>query len=118
MSTKRSTVMFATRLDRHGGGEYLAGFAHDERVARIYFYKPVERVVVRDLHEGEVGDYWAWWDAKKARFDFVFPSRSLVDMCFPYGSKIETEKGNGEIVNVFVETSDETSRETSVFQQS
>jgi len=110
MSTTRSTVMFATRLDCHGGGEHLSGFAHDERVATLYFYKPVERVVVRDLCEGEVGDYWAWWDTKKGRFDYVFPSRSLVDMCFPYGAKIETERGNGEIVNVFVETSDETSR--------
>lgn len=104
MSTVRSTVMFATRLDRHDEGEYLSGFTHDERVAKIYFYKPVERVVVRDVREGEIGDYWAWWDAKKARFDFVFLSSSLVDMCFPYGSEIETEKGNGEIVNVFVET--------------
>lgn len=104
MSVERSTVMHVTRLDRHDGGTYLAGFAHDEQVAKLYYFdKPIERVVVRDLREGESSEYWAWWDAKKGQFDFVFLSREMVAMCFPYGPDIETEKGNGEIGNVMVE---------------
>lgn len=113
MSTERSTVMRATRLEHHREGTYLSGFAHSERIAKLYFDKPVERVVVRDLHEGETSTYWAWWDAQEKRFDFVYTSRSLVEMCFPYGSKVEVERGNGEIVNVFAASQNETSNETS-----
>lgn len=103
MSIERRSVMFATRLDRHDGGTYLSGFTHDENVAKLFFGKPVERVHVRDLQEGETSEYWAWWDATKTQFDFVFLSRGAVVMCFPYGASIETKKGNGEIVNVMVE---------------
>lgn len=99
----RSTVMYATRLPKHNGGTYLSGFAHSEQIAKLNFYKPVERVTVRNLREGETSEYWAWWDTKAKRFDYVFMGRSLVDMCFPYGSKVETEKGNGEIVNVAID---------------
>lgn len=105
MSTERSTVMYATRLPKHGGGTYLAGFMHSEQVAKICFYKPVERVAVRDMREGETSECWAWWDAKDGRFDFVFASWAGVEMCFPYGSEVERKKGNGEVVNVAIEES-------------
>ena len=98
--TIRSTIMFATRLERHDSGTCLAGFMRDEQVAKLCFYKPVERVVVR---EGETSEYWAWWDARETQFRYVFLSRVQIDMCFPYGSDVETKKGNGEIVNVMIE---------------
>lgn len=98
----RSTIMYATRL-QEPDGECLAGFMHDEYIAKICFYKPVERFVVRDLCDGEASEYWAWWDARKQRFECVFPHRSGVAICFPYGPEVETQRGNGEVVNVMVE---------------
>jgi hypothetical protein len=106
MNNERSTVMYATQLPRHNGGTYLSGFAHSEPLAKLFFGKPVEQVVVRDLHEGEASEYWAWWDARNGRFDYVFLSRWGVEMCFPYGTRIESEKGNGEVVNVTIDESE------------
>ncbi len=95
--------MYATRLPSHRGGTYLSGFAHREKVAELFYRKPVERFAVRDLSEGETSIYWAWWDAKERRFHFVFPHRSGVEICFPYGTKCKVDAGEGEVVNVFIE---------------
>ena len=46
---------------------------------------------------------WAWWDTKDKEFQFVFAFRGAVEMCFPYGTKIEEELGRGKLLAVTVE---------------
>ncbi len=47
-------------------------------------------------------DYWGWWDAKKEKFSLIFGKHFLLEMCFPYGTKIEEERGNGKAYRINV----------------
>lgn len=65
----------------------------------------VFEVLVRELQDGETSPYWAWWDNAKKCFPppMIWGHKSLVEMCFPYGSQVEADKGRGEMCNVVVE---------------
>ncbi len=63
---------------------------------------PIVRVRVADIQLGEVSTYYAWWDNKEERFCMIFPHRQAVEICFPYGSKAEEERGRGHVLNVSV----------------
>ncbi len=63
----------------------------------------VYKFAVRDLREGEVSDYWAWWNKEKSHFQFVYPSKMLVEVCFPYALDTPQAKERGELTNVVVE---------------
>jgi len=45
---------------------------------------------------------WAFWDKSKKEFKFIFPSKVVVEMCFPDGGKSHIEAGTGDIVEVEV----------------
>ena len=53
--------------------------------------------------------YWGWWDlhgvggAKRQKFMFVHYAKGLVEMCFPYGTEIAEEHGEGKLMPVQVE---------------
>jgi hypothetical protein len=61
------------------------------------------KVKVREATKEEKPTHYAWWDNKENEFEFIFPSWLQVDMCFPYGSKIEVETGTGNILGIVVE---------------
>jgi len=44
--------------------------------------------------------YWAWWDIAGQRWTMVFPNKKLVEICFPYGSKAEEDRGRGKLLPV------------------
>ena len=100
---KRSFVCYATT---HPSGRFYS-FMYDPRVASLFGLEEADvfRVRVRDLNEGEASGYWAWWSTEKEHFipGMIWPEKGLVEMCFPYGSKAEVERGRGEVVNVVVE---------------
>lgn len=56
-------------------------------------------------------DYWGWLGADKNYYHFVFYHKSLMEMCFPYGSKAEEERGRGRAVNLIVQFVEEVSAE-------
>lgn len=58
------------------------------------------RVVPVQQEEAQASDYWAWWSNDKQKIQFVWASKTQVEMCFPYGTAIETKAGRGEIVRV------------------
>ncbi len=47
--------------------------------------------------------YWGWWDNEDRAFTLVFPSKNLIEICFPYGTKGETKRGRGWVLPVMVE---------------
>jgi hypothetical protein len=107
----RSTVCYATE-----DGRGFKSFMYGPFVASLFGLKQDEvfRVVVRDLKEGEVSKYWAWWNSERKEFipGMIWPHPSGVEMCFPYGTAIMTKEGKGEKVNVFVERHVESSAES------
>lgn len=88
---------------------------HQSRPYLSYFFSHVVQVKMcmdsrrpLPIYETEVsaGDdpngYWGWWDAERQEFCFVFVKRLLVEVCFPYGSKAEEERGRGKLMPVRV----------------
>lgn len=53
----------------------------------------------------EDGDWWGWYAPEETgkKLNFIFDSKSLLEMCFPYGSEVEEKKGTGRIVCLRVE---------------
>lgn len=47
--------------------------------------------------------YWGWWDNEDKEFQFIYYGKFLVEMCFPYGCKVEEEAGKGKLMPVHVE---------------
>lgn len=45
---------------------------------------------------------WAWWYNKAETFRYVYDSKKKVEMCFPYGSTVEEDKGNGKLLEIIV----------------
>jgi hypothetical protein len=49
-------------------------------------------------------DYWGWYDNEENKFTLIWHQRFLLDMCFPYGMKVEELRNRGkayrlEVVN-------------------
>lgn len=103
----RATICFAAE-DELG----FTSFMHTPQVAILFGLRKDEvfHVRVRDLKDGEVSKYWAWWDAEKENFvpGMIWPHPDLVEMCFPCGTAHLVEEGKGEKINVFVERCSET----------
>jgi len=51
--------------------------------------------------ENPAGDYYGWKD-KNGEIEFIWPSEAQRDMCFPYGPKVEEDKGTGVRVRLSV----------------
>lgn len=60
------------------------------------------KVSLREVEAGEKSQYWAWFENGVKRFNICYPRKEAVEMCFPYGHKVEEEKGRGRLVNVSV----------------
>ena len=54
-------------------------------------------------YKGKNPEYWAWWNNKEKEFQNVWPSKGQVEMCFPYGTKLPVERGEGKICTVEIE---------------
>lgn len=107
--SERLTPMYARRPEFWEGdkGPYWSSFYPHPHVYTLgmmgFGMDQVSPVLVRDLREDEESEYWAWWDSEHGRFEFVYQRKFLVDMCFPYGTKAEEERGKGRLLNVSVE---------------
>lgn len=62
----------------------------------------IKKVIVT---ENPAGDYYGWKD-KSGEIEFIWPSDTQRDMCFPYGPKAEEEKGNGVRVRLTIAPKD------------
>ena len=54
-----------------------------------------------NVTENPAGDYYGWKD-KNGEIEFIWPSEAQRDMCFPYGPKVEEDKGTGVRVRLSV----------------
>lgn len=66
---------------------------------------PVVALRIRERRDSDApSDYWGWLDAKRPdHFVMVWPSRQLLDVCFPCGAAPEEARGKGRAVNLTVE---------------
>ncbi len=69
------------------------------------FSDPIVTLRIRERHaEDPQSDYYGWiYFADPGEFVFVMPCEGMLEMCFPYGSKAESDRGLGRKVNLIVE---------------
>jgi len=77
-------------------------FAEKEQVA-LCGKRPVVRVNVREMKEGEESIYWAYWSNTYESFDFVFPSEEAVRMMSPDGFRVIEHQNVGIVMQVVIE---------------
>lgn len=59
-------------------------------------------VAAVEVREDPEGDHYAWWDNEHASFKFLWWNKMSVEICFPYGTKVEEERGRGKLCRVHV----------------
>ena len=88
-------------------GERFAHFYPSETQVKMCGDGPIVRV--RATKDAD-GDYFGWYNSfhphngsHQGHLSFVYPHRTAVEICFPYGPAAETQRGHGEIVRARVE---------------
>jgi hypothetical protein len=61
-----------------------------------------ETVVLIEVTQDDNGTYWTWYDYTRDCFNFTASFKQAVEICFPYGSKVEEENGKGKLISVSV----------------
>lgn len=56
-----------------------------------------------DIIADEDGDYYTWHSTEKDRFHFTNSHEIGVEICFTYGSAVETKRGRGKIIRCRIE---------------
>lgn len=83
-------------------------FEHPKAV-RMCGDEVVHKVRVRERRPDEPETlYWGWEDwglagVSEPEFSMIFPAFVLFSICFPYGDRAATEKGQDRPVNIVVE---------------
>ena len=90
----------------HRGGSWLTYFFPSMMAVKMCMddrrpFPIFETVVTEGTDTPD--SYWGWWDNKDERFTIVFARKLLVEICFPYGSKAEEDRGRGKLLPVNVE---------------
>jgi hypothetical protein len=76
-----------TDIFPHSSQVRFSGYENDE----IFKVNAVEDVA---------GDYYGWQDTGAEDYVMIYPELFLLEMCFPYGSKAEVERGEGRVVRL------------------
>jgi hypothetical protein len=76
---------------------------------------PIVKVTVREAGPADKDkpEYWSFWEEKDDNGNpivpgafapcFTWPARSMVEMCFTYGSKAHAERHGGGLMRVVIE---------------
>ncbi|VVB52985.1 Uncharacterised protein [uncultured archaeon] len=100
--------MFCAELpDEYRGGLWLTHFFRSARTVSLCFDSrqphPILEVLVSETTESpNIDTYWGWWYNREQKFTLVYAKKMLVELCFPYGSKVEEGCGRGNLVPVNV----------------
>jgi hypothetical protein len=88
--------MFCYKID----DEYRH-FGCREYVKAHYLKYPIVEV---EVSIDENGTYWGWFDNEDNTLHgcYIWIHPSLTEMCFPYGTKVEEERGRGKKVKLSV----------------
>ena len=92
------------RLREQDGILYFTNIFPDPRTVRMCLNSP-EPIFEIDVKESDIDNnqpYWGWLDAEDGEIRYVFPAKTLVSACFPYGVKAAEESGQGKMIKVAI----------------
>lgn len=93
------TTYYAHVRERSTGPVYW--HVYPSRVAAELAGKgPIVDVTVTEDPDGA---YWAWSAEGRPHLSHIYPNRTLLGMCFPYGLDAAEEAGDGRAVRVRIE---------------
>lgn len=65
------------------------------------FSSPEDKRISKILLKEDVnGNYYGWLGAGDTEPTMIYPAQILVDMCFPYGPKVEEDRGRGRRIRL------------------
>ena len=64
--------------------------------------EPVIPIIPVLVTVDEEGTYWGWYSAERMDVSMIFAHRTSLEICFPYGSKIEEDRDRGRVVRLRV----------------
>lgn len=91
------------RLRIQDGKEYYTNiFSHEKAVKMCTnSSEKILKVDVREAKNDEETPYVGWLDSE-GNISLIFPNLTLLEVCFPYGTKAEIERGRGRIIRVII----------------
>jgi hypothetical protein len=103
-NTDPNTVVYYAHkeISERSGVLYLHASPSKRWVELHQIPHPIVKISVRERVETDPpSSYWGWLKADEPDcYIFVWPSEIQLDMCFPYGPKIEEQLGRGRKVNL------------------
>lgn len=81
------------------GGGFYSFFEHLD-IIRLTGQSPI--IAVRVILD-DAGDHYTWHDYERDTLDYTAPTLDMVEICFPYGTKTEEERGRGKLKRCRVE---------------
>ena len=91
------------RLRYQDGIEYYTNIFTNEKSVKMCNNSPekIYKIDVREAKEDEETPYVGWL-YPDGNISMIFPNRILLEICFPYGTKAETEHGNGRVIRIII----------------
>lgn len=95
-----SWIMFAYKYESERTGTYYMHFGPIQYVRLHHLSEPIVEV---EISENRDGNYWGWLKNDDClQLGLIWPSEGQFEMCFPYGSAAEEERGDGKKVRLSV----------------
>lgn len=96
-------IKYCTKELRQVDGKfYYKNCFSSEKAVRMCSSEKIHKVNVREAFPEEDTPYVGWLKPE-GDIDFIFPNLTLLEVCFPYGTKAEAEKGRGKVIRVKIE---------------
>lgn len=96
----KSSVMYCHWDDKW---KRFCDFYSNPRGTACHAGNKIFKAKLTENQSNEESIYWAWWENEKNTFTLCYPMKAGVEICFPYGTKAESDRGRGVLVNVVVE---------------
>ncbi|KKL81869.1 hypothetical protein LCGC14_1990450 [marine sediment metagenome] len=77
-------------------------FLHAGEKRYVELFGMSNTIVPVIVEESDGGTYYGWLETDENEPRMICPSEVEVDMCFPYGYKIEEKKGRGRRIRLTV----------------
>lgn len=107
MSSPDDPLYYAHRCtNSRDGSTYYTTMSPSIRFVKAHYFKePIVTVRLRErLETDPPSPYWGWLATDRPEeYQYVWPSEMQVEMCFPYGTRAEADRGRGRKVNLMLE---------------
>lgn len=84
------------------GKIYYKNIFPSEKAVLMCSSSKIYKIDVREAKDDEETPYVGWLDSE-GNIDFIFPHLTLLEVCFPYGSKAEELLGRGKIIRIKID---------------